>query len=598
MALSPLVNVRITTSVALTPALQVPSQFVVQNQSAASDFRSYLTNIAAGGTFALEVGSLPTGLTISGNGMLGSVTTAAATYASITVRYTNGAATVVSNPFSIVVGDGAVFNAQGQWTPPRDGAQTILPTAWQTLPANTWVQVANTAMVPIIKPQFDAIGATLYAYGSAGLAGLVASYSGTALSPNGNRAILAGGGHEDGACNGVVEFDVPKMQYIIRDFGSRVGVDGFTAQDAVMYGDTRQGVVSASRINIREYARSATGFAAKLFASLSTFAWVNALGPARLVTDPEAIVYPNNGKVNSWQSQPFHIAFENPPPGDQNQLCIMPDGRPAALHTYNGNQIINNEYWSLTRQVSRCRLDGLGWRLHPAVGARFGYSHPVAIGELTWSIHIPSLGKVYRGGCGGNCQSPYTYYGAADEIDTTTGAMTIKYGLTTNVNNQQLYLGTHDAFCVDNNRAIWSMNVYPADVNYQGFPDRPIYVLSYDFVTNVKYACEVSYDNILMTAGEGQSQVWMPNINRLLRFDTNAGKAYKCIAIDITPSGPTNAQGAFIKPRVLFPLANSATVPVGGLVYNRIWNYTDYNVLVALTNANGNVCVCRVVAQP
>jgi hypothetical protein len=127
------------------------------------------------------------------------------------------------------LGDGAFT-----WTPRRDQNRDILASSWAELPMNTWVEVTDTSPVPIIARKIVEAGFPFTApFNSlSSLEGhvrgsFIAWVSGALDAANGRFYVPWGGGHGDGALNGVWRLDLPKMEWHIQKMPSHPQTPGF-----------------------------------------------------------------------------------------------------------------------------------------------------------------------------------------------------------------------------------------------------------------------------------------------------------------------------------------------------------------------------------
>lgn len=504
--------------------------------------------------------------------------------------------TIVSPPVPVRIytsTPGATFNGSGHWTPQKDGTGKVLASEWAGLPLKEWRQWSNTNMEAVIKPILDAGGYNIYRHGSAGFGGITVGYSGAAIKPGGGEAYFHGGGHEDGSDNTVVKLDTERGTFSIAAYPSKVGVDGYTAEDDQIFALARQSAL-VDRINIIPYTRSSTGFASKIHMSFSTFQWVECVGPARYVTDPNEVVFPNGGKLLNLYSQRVRVVFED---SGGEISDIMPDGRPTSRHTYSGFVWVDNTKLMLAvRSNWWCNLNGTGWRRYPQPGSRVPQTLN-KVGEMIWTMYDPATRKVYKGGCGGECHSTtpaYFFYGAMQAINVDTGA-------TTEVNNirapsliaAMLNPGDHyKTFTVAGRKIVhieaWSQYTY---VDYVGRQ----FMNTYDIDTQETRGFEIT-GNMTQLSNEGNPCIYHPGLSKVYYFDSRS-PSLPCRSVSIVPTG-TPIAGLYQAPQTLETFANAASLPVAGnpshspLIYTRLWLFGD--VIVYCPYAGKDLWVARI----
>lgn len=120
------------------------------------------------------------------------------------------------------------------WTPRRDQNGNIVDSSWAELPANAWVEVADTNPIPIIARKIVAAGFPFSPpFGSMSLLeshvrGSFKAWVSGALDAEGGRFYVPwGGGHGDGALNGVWRLDLFRMEWNIQKMPSHPKAPGF-----------------------------------------------------------------------------------------------------------------------------------------------------------------------------------------------------------------------------------------------------------------------------------------------------------------------------------------------------------------------------------
>lgn len=101
------------------------------------------------------------------------------------------------------------------WRPGRDDTGRVNRRAWEAVPRNRWVVVADTRL-----SNLDAqVRSMVPGWTSATLAWdrLFQSWSGFALDPEGLRLWFMGGGHSDGQNNGLYRFDLTRMAWSVEE---------------------------------------------------------------------------------------------------------------------------------------------------------------------------------------------------------------------------------------------------------------------------------------------------------------------------------------------------------------------------------------------
>lgn len=120
------------------------------------------------------------------------------------------------------------------WAPKRDRNRDILAPSWADLPLNAWVEVGDTSPVPIIArkivaagfpftPPFDSMSSLeRHVEGS-----FNAWVSGALDAAKGSFYVPWGGGHRNGALNGIWRLDLSKMEWNIQKMPSHPKAPGF-----------------------------------------------------------------------------------------------------------------------------------------------------------------------------------------------------------------------------------------------------------------------------------------------------------------------------------------------------------------------------------
>lgn len=109
------------------------------------------------------------------------------------------------------------YNAGTQvWTPGRDSNGVVTRASWALVPTDgTWVEVAGTAFTTQVQPLLTAALPTYNDPGSSDLASVLNAYNGFAHDVAGGRVFAHGGGHQDGANNGLYRCDLKKLSWAI-----------------------------------------------------------------------------------------------------------------------------------------------------------------------------------------------------------------------------------------------------------------------------------------------------------------------------------------------------------------------------------------------
>jgi len=125
-------------------------------------------------------------------------------------------------------------DVEAAWVPRRDRNGEILAASWAALPVNSWVEVAETSPVPILAKKIVANGFPVAPPfpSMSSLEGHVegsfkAWVSGALDNERGRFYVPWGGGHGDGALNGVWRLDLPRMEWNIQKMPSHPRAPGF-----------------------------------------------------------------------------------------------------------------------------------------------------------------------------------------------------------------------------------------------------------------------------------------------------------------------------------------------------------------------------------
>lgn len=571
------------------PSFTISSMSIVQGVAINRDLRSGLSsNAPAGGSFAVDGSSapVPAGLTISGNYFVGTTNAAAVPNNGIKFIYTAGATQIVSNPFPIYILANTSFDSSGRWTPARDPDGTVPALKFAELPLKTWVEIANTNNQDLLKPIYDSLGETLYQVGSDRYLGKFTNYNGCAIEPGGRKTFFCGGGHVGGSDNSVDEWDTATLSWRIIAHPSKVGRDGFTAEDYQIFADSLRSWDGTGYI--RAYSRSSTGFAAKIAPGFSHYQWLETLGPARFVSDPSEVIFANGDPASAWATHTTGVIDYDPLDGGFGD--ILPDHMPTPRHMYSGFTVNNaNELLCVTRSIWKCLRDGTGWLKANVAGARNYYPAGLAVGESTWVLDDPVNNRVLRGGCGSNCGQTtpgYFYYGSCIAINKTTLATSNVGGLLpSTLTISQLNMGdTFQMACQVGRLGLWLNSTYASSFNLD---------------TNVAIGYDLT-GTYLNWSNEGRVAVHVPALNKILRFDTYAGRVgsqdpLPCFAMDAPanagPVGPSGRGTLNIAPFAIDASALPSAPSI--LMYNRIWLYNN-SYLVYVPFGDTNVFICRV----
>lgn len=118
--------------------------------------------------------------------------------------------------FSSAAVPGSYNAASKLWTPGRGGDGRITQDSWALVPTDgTWVEVAGTAFTTQVQPLLTAALPTYSDPGSSDLASVLNAYAGFAHDTVAGRIFAHGGGHQDGANNGVYRCDLAKLTWAI-----------------------------------------------------------------------------------------------------------------------------------------------------------------------------------------------------------------------------------------------------------------------------------------------------------------------------------------------------------------------------------------------
>lgn len=120
------------------------------------------------------------------------------------------------------------------WTPTKDGSGNILDASWANLPLNAWCEVADSSAVPQLYSLLTGAGfAPTSPFNTAEalkghLRASFAAWVGGALDEAGRKFYIPwGGGHADGALNGIWRLDLEKMGFAIEAMPSHPDASGF-----------------------------------------------------------------------------------------------------------------------------------------------------------------------------------------------------------------------------------------------------------------------------------------------------------------------------------------------------------------------------------
>lgn len=102
------------------------------------------------------------------------------------------------------------------WTPGRDANGVITRASFDLVPTDgTWVEIAGTAFATQVQPLLTAALPSYNDPGSSDLASVLNAYNGFAHDVVGGRIFAHGGGHQDGANNGIYRCDLKKLTWAI-----------------------------------------------------------------------------------------------------------------------------------------------------------------------------------------------------------------------------------------------------------------------------------------------------------------------------------------------------------------------------------------------
>lgn len=462
---------------------------------------------------------------------------------------------------------------------------------FSTFPLQTWTEIPNSRFESTVKPLLDAAGNVLYRWGSDKVGAVMTNFNGMAWDFDGNRAWAHGGGHAGGSDNSVFKLDLNTMTWAIQNPGSLVGVDGFTAEDDLLWGSINaringswDEVIAAGgtpgNVEVRSYSRSSTGFAMAYGTSFSQFCWIACTGPARRLTtkaDHDAMwaFYPANFQVPITGPSDIYTTYD-----------LMPDGRPASRHMYSG-QIYSkgrNELVYIVRALYRCKVDGTGWIRYQDGGRQVLNRYA---GEYIWLQYDDQNDIVYKGGCSSDCYINGNYY-------YTNG---VKFQMST--------LAESDVSLVDASafpNTIGSVNSGSSQMfsyktgRWIGGVCSTGYGWQYNLDTGAKRNIQSVGTTFSGYVSERATAVYVPELGKLWAFNTNV-QSLPCYEYDIDSPQAGGPFGTYTVQTRTKTFSNSAALPpnTGGLVYNRLTYWPQKKVVVYIPAQDTNVWVMRVV---
>jgi hypothetical protein len=451
-------------------------------------------------------------------------------------------------------------------------------TNYHELPLQKWVEVPDSGFVSQIKPKLDEAGYTLYQYGSDKVAGTITNYNGMAWEPAGPFGYAHGGGHEGGSDNGIYSLDRRTMKWSVKAWPSRPGTDGFTEEDAALWGD---GTRNSKNMRF-PYSRSSTGFAVKNHSSFSDMGWQEA---------PPGPVGPKSVSAEEYEQSIASKPVLNGPGTTDWPADVMVDGRPTPRHVYNGLYTDGNYLMMASRAFWKAKLDGTGWVKYQD-GGRTPFTRTT--GEVIWSFFDEKTGRLWQGGCGSNCWiDSYFYYSAALTYNPVTNEVIEEGGLIPKGTQSIVNLGDKHMAVVKNKRTVYAVmgNGYATSFHLDG-PERVLYA-------------PPTTDAYSGSEGEGNAAWFVEGTDRLWLFDTKAPDlpAWEYDFSSTTPGEPFDP--GYDQPLIptLVPTAKRLTIEAcgdkpmptaaQGLVYNRMAPWEGTGLVVYVPVADGNVWVLR-----
>lgn len=135
-----------------------------------------------------------------------------ATSKSVTVQVN----AVAEQFFSSESSAGSYNSATRLWTPGRGSDGRVTQVSYNLVPIDgTWIEVSGTAFTTQVQPLLTAALPTYNDPGSSDLASVLNAYAGFAHDTTAGRIFAHGGGHQDGANNGVYRCDLSKLTWAI-----------------------------------------------------------------------------------------------------------------------------------------------------------------------------------------------------------------------------------------------------------------------------------------------------------------------------------------------------------------------------------------------
>lgn len=101
------------------------------------------------------------------------------------------------------------------WTPGRGSDGRITQTSYDLVPTGVWVAIGDTGFASKVQPLLTAALPSYNDPGSSDLSSVLNAYNGFAHDVVGGRLFAHGGGHQDGANNGIYRLDLAKMMWSI-----------------------------------------------------------------------------------------------------------------------------------------------------------------------------------------------------------------------------------------------------------------------------------------------------------------------------------------------------------------------------------------------
>jgi hypothetical protein len=458
-----------------------------------------------------------------------------------------------------------------------------------SLPLQTWTEMPNSTFnTSGLKEALDADGATLYSYGSDKVGAALTNFNGMAWDYVNGRAWATGGGHHGGSDNSVFKLNLNTMQWSVDSIGTKVGKDGFTAEDADLYARSKDYTVYGGGPTFppwnpatlgtnpykRAYSRSSTGFAVNTGSTFSQIAWREVPGPAG--------PFANEAEYNAFLAAPDKLHFPAIQ-GANSAWDIMADGRPSTRHWYGGQFYLptRDEIFFAVRGFWRYK-PGTGWDLCSTYYKVPQYNHA----EKVWFQYDEINDVIYNGGCGSDCvNNGYFFYSNGVKINPVTQTE-VAVNFITDWNSSRVLSG--DSMIVSFKAGRWIGGVGGIDTPDKGW--------SFHLDTSEKRILTFVGASYTGSRAEGNACVYIPETGKLWLFDTHTN-SLPCWEYDIDAQQAGGPGGTYTVASRLKSFSNASSLPVNnaGLMYNRVTYWQQKKVLVYVPSDNANVWVCRVI---